>query len=412
MTILQVYLPEAGFAADNDVALKYALRATTGELQRSGSAAPAELPRADQVEIIVPASLVLFTEVRLPPVRGQKLRQILPFAVEEKILSDPGQVQVATGLRDAQGMTRVAILDRAWLDSVCDRLRQLGFRPERGYAETCLPELEPQAWTLIWDGHEGFVRTAQGAGLALDSMGEDGAPFALRRAVEEARDKQRLPEKIILRATDGAARIPDLALWTTQLGVSVAPGQDWEWAPRFLNTANAINLMQGDYAPSSSVRELLPQLRPILILAAIIIGAQVLATGADWWRLNREKKALSADMDKTFRTAFPDAKVVIDAPLQMQRNLADLRRASGQQQPADFLPLLYRSLPLINNAKRVEALNYDQESLKLDVLFSDGSAVEQLRNELVKTVPGASVEASTQKEDGVSARLALAGEQR
>ena len=412
MTILQVYLPEAGFAVDNDVALKYALRATTGELQRSGSAAPAELPRADQVEIIVPASLVLFTEVRLPPVRGQKLRQILPFAVEEKILSDPGQVQVATGLRDAQGMTRVAILDRAWLDSVCDRLRQLGFRPERGYAETCLPELEPQAWTLIWDGHEGFVRTAQGAGLALDSMGDDGAPFALRRAVEEARDKQRLPEKIILRATDGAARIPDLALWTTQLGVSVAPGQDWEWAPRFLNTINAINLLQGDYAPSSSVRELLPQLRPIIILAAIIIGAQVLATGADWWRLNREKKALSADMDKTFRTAFPDAKVVVDAPLQMQRNLADLRRASGQQQPADFLPLLYRSLPLINNAKRVEALNYDQESLKLDVLFSDGSAVEQLRNELVKTVPGASVEASTQKEDGVSARLALAGEQR
>ncbi len=411
MTILQIYLPEAGFVVDNDVELKYALRANTGELQRSGSAVPAELPRADQVEIIVPASLVLFTEVKLPPVRGQKLRQMLPYAVEEKILSDPEQVQVATGLRDAEGITRVAIVDRAWLDSVFDRLRQLGFRPERGYAETCLPELEPQGWTLIWDGHEGFVRTAQGAGLALDSMGDDGAPFALRRAVAEARVRQRLPEKIILRATDGAARIPDLALWTTQLGVSVVPGQDWEWAPRFLNTANAINLLQGDYAPSSSVRELLPQLRPILILAGLIIGAQVLATGADWWRLNREKKALAADMDKTFRAAFPDAKVVVDPPLQMQRNLADLRRASGQPQPTDFLPLLYRSLALISDAKRVEALNYDQGSLKLDVLFSDGSAVEQLRNDLVKTIPGASVEASTQKSDGVSARLALSGAQ-
>lgn len=412
LTILQVYLPEAGFAVDNDAAVNYALRATTGELQRSGSAAPAELPRADQVEIIVPASLVLFTEVKLPPVRGQKLRQLLPFAVEEKILSDPDQVQVATGLRDAEGVTRVAIVDRGWLNAVCDRLRQLGFRPERGYAETCLPELEPQAWTVIWDGHEGFVRTAQGAGLALDSMGEDAAPFALRRAVEEARAKQRLPEKIILRATDGAASVPDLALWTTQLGVSVVPGQDWEWAPRFLNTSNAINLLQGDYAPSSSMRELLPQLRPILVLAGIIIGVQVLATGADWWRLNQEKKALAADMGKTFRAAFPDAKVVVDAPLQMQRNLAELRRASGRQQATDFLPLLYKSLSLINNARRVEAVNYDQASLTLDVLFSDGRAVEQLRSELVKTVPGASVEASTQKEDGVSARLVLSAEQR
>ncbi len=409
LTILQVYVPETGFAVDSEIAVRYALRATTGELQRSGSAAPAELPRADQVEIIVPASSVLFTEVRLPPVRGQKLRQLLPFAVEEKILSDPDQVQVATGLRDAQGMTRVAILDRAWLDSVCDRLRQLGFRPERGFAETCLPELEPQAWTLIWDGHEGFVRTDQGAGLALDSMGDEGAPFGLRRAVEEARDRQRLPEKIILRATDAAARIPDLGLWTLELGVSVVPGQDWEWAPRFLNTGNAINLLQGDYAPSSSVRELLPQLRPILVLAGLIIGAQVLATGADWWRLNRERKALLAEMDQTFRSAFPDAKVVVDAPLQMQRNLADLRRASGQQQATDFLPLLYRSLPLVNNAKRLEALSYDQELLKLDVLFSDANAVEQLRNELVKTVPGASVEASTPKEEGVGARLAISG---
>ena len=406
MTILQVYLPEAGFGVDNEVAVKYALRAPTGELQRSGSAAPSELPRADQVEIIVPASLVLFTEVRLPPVRGQRLRQLLPFAVEEKILSDPNQVQVATGLRDAQGMTRVAILDRAWLDSVCDRLRQLGLRPERGFAETCLPELEPQAWTLIWDGHEGFVRTDQGAGLALDNMGDDAAPFALRRAVEEARDKQRLPEKIILRATDAAASVPDLALWTTQLGVSVVPGQDWHWAPRFLNTANAINLLQGDYAPSSSLRELLPQLRPILLLAGLIIGVQVLATGADWWRLNREKKNLTVEMDKTFKSAFPDAKVVVDAPLQMQRNLADLRRASGQSQSNDFVPLLAKVMPLISPAIGIEAMSYDQGALKVDALFRDESSVSELRDQL-KSVAGASIEASNPKEGGMAVRIAI-----
>ncbi len=406
MTILQVYLPEAGFGVDNEVAVKYALRAPTGELQRSGSAAPSELPRADQVEIIVPASLVLFTEVRLPPVRGQRLRQLLPFAVEEKILSDPNQVQVATGLRDAQGMTRVAILDRAWLDSVCDRLRQLGLRPERGFAETCLPELEPQAWTLIWDGHEGFVRTDQGAGLALDNMGDDAAPFALRRAVEEARDKQRLPEKIILRATDAAASVPDLALWTTQLGVSVVPGQDWHWAPRFLNTANAINLLQGDYAPSSSLRELLPQLRPILLLAGLIIGVQVLATGADWWRLNREKKNLTVEMDKTFKSAFPDAKVVVDAPLQMQRNLADLRRASGQSQSNDFVPLLAKVMPLISPAIGIEAMSYDQGALKVDALFRDESSVSELRDQL-KSVAGSSIEASNPKEGGMAVRIAI-----
>lgn len=408
MTILQIYLPEAGLANDNDIALRYALRHNTGELQRSGTGQPAELPRADRVDIIVPASLVLFTEVKLPPVRGQKLRQLLPFAVEEKILSDPEQVQVAAGARDEAGVTRVAVIDRAWLNAACERLRLLGMRPDNGFAETCLPELEPNAWTLIWDGNDGFVRTAVGAGLALDSMSEGGAPFALRRAVEEARGHARLPEKIILRATDAAASVPDLQLWTTQLGVSVVPGQDWHWAPRFLNTANSINLLQGDYAPSSSMRELLPQLRPILALAGLIVGIQVLATGADWWRLNHEKKALAAEMDKTFKAAFPDAKVVVDAPLQMQRNLADLRRASGQSQPNDFLPLLAKALPLINAATGVEAMNYDQGALKVDALFRDEGSVSELRNQ-VSSVPGASVEASNPKEGGIAVRIAISG---
>ena len=408
MTILQIYLPEAGLANDNDIALRYALRHNTGELQRSGTGQPAELPRADRVDIIVPASLVLFTEVKLPPVRGQKLRQLLPFAVEEKILSDPEQVQVAAGARDEAGVTRVAVIDRAWLNAACERLRLLGMRPDNGFAETCLPELEPNAWTLIWDGNDGFVRTAVGAGLALDSMSEGGAPFALRRAVEEARGHARLPEKIILRATDAAASVPDLQLWTTQLGVSVVPGQDWHWAPRFLNTANSINLLQGDYAPSSSMRELLPQLRPILALAGLIVGVQVLATGADWWRLNHEKKTLAAEMDKTFKAAFPDAKVVVDAPLQMQRNLADLRRASGQSQPNDFLPLLAKALPLISAATGVEAMNYDQGALKVDALFRDEGSVSELRNQ-VSSAPGASVEASNPKEGGIAVRIAISG---
>jgi general secretion pathway protein L len=121
MTILQIYLPESGLSNDSDISLRYALRANSGELQRNGTGQLNDLPRADRVDIIVPASLVLFTEVKLPPVRGQKLRQLLPFAVEEKILSDPDQVQVAAGQRDAAGITRVAIVDRAWLDASCDR---------------------------------------------------------------------------------------------------------------------------------------------------------------------------------------------------------------------------------------------------------------------------------------------------
>ena len=401
MTILQIYLPEVGLPGENDVPLRYALRNNAGELSRSGAASRAELPRADQVEVIVPASLVLFTEVKLPPVRGQKLRQMLPYAVEDKILSDPELVQVATGERDEEGSTRVAVVDRGWLSAALQQLHKLGLRPERGYTETCMPELEANAWTLVWSGGEGFVRTAPGAGFALDSMGQTDVPLALAKSVDEARVKNAAPEKIIFRAADSSQQVPDLAAWTAQLNVPVVPGQDWQWAPRFLNTTTAINLLQGEFAPASSLREVLPQLKPILILAACIIAAQILATSVDWWRLNREKKALLAEISQTYRKAFPDSKIGEDSmALQMQRNLADLRRAGGQQQQDDFLPLLGKSLPLLAGVGRVETLSYDQGALKLDLLFGDTTAAENLKIDLIKLLPGATVEATNPKQIG------------
>ena len=97
---------------------------------------------------------------------------------------------------------------------------------------------------------------------------------------------------------------------------------------------------------------------------------------------------------------------LVDAPLQMQRNLADLRRASGQSQSNDFIPLLAKVMPLIKSANGVEAISYDQGALKVDALFRDESSISELRDQL-KMVAGASIEASIPKEGGMAVRIAI-----
>jgi general secretion pathway protein L len=406
MTILHLYIPEEGIPLDNAHAFAYALRSNLGELQRSGSAALAELPGADRLELILPASLVLFTELKLPPVRGQKLRQMLPFAVEDKVLSEPDAIHVAAGSRDQDGITAVAIIDKAWLREVLEGLRKAGLRADRAMAETCLPELEPQAWTLVWNGQDGFVRTSQAFGLALDSVEESMTPLALARAVSEAKEAGKAPQRIIFRATDHA-RIPGFSNWSTALGVPVVPGKDWEWAPRYLSTAGTINFLQGEFSPTSGLRELVPELKPIWILAALIIALQAVATTFDWWRLSREQRSLTSEMDKTFRTAFPDAKVVVDAPLQMQRNLSELKRASGQAEQTDFLPLVAKAAALLSAPAKPQTLNYDNGQLKVDALFPDEQAVEELRGRVTSMGKQARIEATNRKDNGMSARLAI-----
>jgi general secretion pathway protein L len=408
MAILQIYIPESGLPTETAVPLRFAVRSKTGELTTSGLLPLAELPRGERVELILAAASVLITEIKLPPARGQKLRQALPFAVEENLLTDPETIHVGAGPRQASGLTAVAVVDKAWLTGLIDRLEQMGLRPDRIVTEIALPDLEANAWTIVWNGHDGFLRNGAFTGLALDAGGTDSVPLSLTRALADAKAKAQAPERIIVRTVDESSR-PDLEFWGAALGVPVTRGQDWEWAPRFLNLDSAINLLQGEFTPFASLRELVPRLRPIWTLALAILVVQVIATAADWWILSREQRALKLEMDKTFRQVFPDAKIV-DPPLQMQRNLAELRRASGELEANDFLPMLgdATSLLAVAPGNKIKALNFDNGALKVDVTVGQETALDALRAQVEERKLPAKIESSTPSSDGgVSARIAF-----
>jgi general secretion pathway protein L len=125
-------------------------------------------------------------------------------------------------------------------------------------------------------------------------------------------------------------------------------------------------------------------LRLPLILAGLIALLQVGATTTEWWLLSREKQHLQAAMEERFREAFPDARAIVDAPLQMQRNLAELRGTAGQMSPSDFMPLLSRVAPALDADSRgnLRAIRYEASQLSLDVAVTDQTAAENLLRRL------------------------------
>ncbi|HMS81070.1 MAG TPA: type II secretion system protein GspL, partial [Burkholderiaceae bacterium] len=80
---------------------------------------------------------------------------------------------------------------------------------------------------------------------------------------------------------------------------------------------------------------------PAALAAACAIAA-LAGLNLHWAQLSREKAALRASLEATFRGAFPQAQVVVDPLLQMNRNVAALRARSGQQGAEDAVPLLAR----------------------------------------------------------------------
>ena len=122
MSILHIFIPETGLGANCDWALREAVRT------RSGTSPWADVPRAEQLVLIVAASRVLLTRLNLPAVGQAKLREMLAFAVEDKLLAEPEKIHAVAAARGPSGDTDIAVIDKAWLRQQLAHLQQHGLR--------------------------------------------------------------------------------------------------------------------------------------------------------------------------------------------------------------------------------------------------------------------------------------------
>jgi general secretion pathway protein L len=174
-----------------------------------------------------------------------------------------------------------------------------------------------------------------------------------------------------------------------------------------------VNLLQGEFAPARFEPDWRQRLRIPLILAGIIVALQLGGGLADWLMLSYEKRQLDADMQMAFRQAFPEAKVVVDAPLQMQRNLAELRHARGLSDPEDFLPVLANAAPVLSQPEQlsIQSMQYENGILKMVVQLRGSQTPEQIRGRFQSAGMKAEIEkVETPKSGGAAVRLMLRGD--
>ena len=381
MSLLRIHIPADWPEAGPDAVLAWSRLGSRGERLDGGASPTAGLPRDSQCEIVVPAELVLLTQARLPRGRKRRLPALLPYAVEDRLGVDPDSVHVAAGAQQADGQTALAVIDKTWLGTVLARLRAAGLQPAHAWPETLLPALPEAGWVAAWSGRGGFLRTGTQRGFALDA-GETGQPpVALALALDAARTAPdgpaAAPARLLLRPCAGAP-LPDAAVWSRALALPVEAGAEWTPLGAHVDTAGAIDLLQGAFAPATFSRRDGQALRLPLILLGLIALVHGGATLIEWGQLRHERQQLRAAMEADFRAAFPEARVVVDAPLQMRRNLTELQRAAGQTTPRDFLPLLARASQAFDETNRrgLRGLRYEAQTLTLE--FAPGAADDAL----------------------------------
>jgi general secretion pathway protein L len=339
MSQLLISLPLPGQASAE---LVYAQISSAGMLTSHGLAVPALLPKANETILILPAQALSWHMAQLPKLpRGssaQKQQALLAGVLEEQLLDDPAQLHlVACPSLSLSGKTWVAACHKAWLQEEVSSLQAAGVP-----INSIVPQILPNtAGSLHASG------TPESAWLTYsDAQGVLTLPLS-----QSALLPQQWPESISLSAEPAVA-----ALAESVLGQRVNVQQASQWALQAVQAAKAqgVDLAQGDLAVSSggrawqslmsTLRDVLaaPAWRPVRYGLGVLLLANIIGLNAWAWKQSATLQDKKAQMNQLFVQSFPNVKVVVDAPLQMQRELTSLRQAQGQLSGRDFESLYAR----------------------------------------------------------------------
>ncbi len=340
-----------------------------------------------RVCVLVPAGDVVLTEADVPVKSGVKIREVVPFALEEQLADDIDSLHFAVGRRATEGArTPVAVVSRALMEQWLGELGEAGLAAEALYAESDLIPSNPGQSVALLDDDCVIVRPTGGSpstlpiealaeALALASPHGDqvitaertgsglvlytGAPEWHQRSHEVEAVRERFDGIKVQLLADGP-----LALLAQGLARA---------------STDAVNLLQGPYAPVNSFAGTWREWRVAALLLVSLIVLHALGGATELVALGRSERTLDAAITTTFRTAMPGERSAIDARRRMEQRLASLKGGGSGLLPA--LDALAQARAGTQGTV-LRALNFRQSGLDLTLTAPNVEALDRISQAL------------------------------
>lgn len=362
-SVLHIFLDDIPGEAAEYVDLQWVLVDENGVKIESGETdGYSELPQVQRMEIILPASKVFLTRIRLPERNAGAIKKVLRFAVEDQLATDPEKVHVAYGPQIGNELP-VAVVDRDWLSGIIGSFEECGISVSACQVETlCLPLAEDR-WSVFIGTREAFVRTGDYSGIVLDVTSDGSTPLSLISAINDHDMGIGIPDAIDVYIGPGVAE-PNADQWSSAIGAPVTIKGHWDRKQAATEVRmQGINLLQGELALKLKIAEFMPALKTTAALLTVLATLILSTVFLDWALLTREEHRLNTEMREMFMAAFPDTKEVVNAPLQMQRKLAELRLQTEEAGDNGMLPMLSGVSRALDGRMKYESIQYSKEKL-------------------------------------------------
>lgn len=338
-----------------------------------------------RVVVLVPSDEVLLTTAELPVRGAARIRQALPFALEEQVAEDLSRLHFAAGRHDAGGRVIAAVVRRERLETWLQRLQDAGIEPSVVTAEHGAVPQSPTATIWLVEGSACLVRTPGAMPIRVegDSL-EELLMFADPRGAD-AEGGDHLT--VYLDAADQSRLGDDLEALReslTSLDIRLLPdGLLPQLASAVVRDDAGVNLLQGAFAPHTGIQRMW---RPWRLAASLLVGLiamVIIQQAAELIQLRSIDKQLDQNIESVFRAAMPDVQRMVRPRQQMESRLAAIRAARGDS-AAPFLATLEsvsRALTAAPEAK-VESLSFRNGIMELKISAPSVDSLDRIQRQI------------------------------
>jgi general secretion pathway protein L len=358
----------------------------TAQGRAAASLLPATAGRGAEVVAVIPARALSWHSISLPErvlrsmlsgrIEPARARGVLAGVLEEQLLDDSEKLHFAvfdapTAAAGEPPRAWVAACDRAWLQSSLQTLESAGLGVSRIVAE-CSPSPPGTAMLLLNDDMspaQMLLCTPEGVSML------PWLPATLALAQAQV-DLEVLAEPAVMALAEKSFG-NQAVLQTSAQRLLLAAQSPWNLAQLELSASSGGRLRK---RLGAAWQQLLhsPQWRPTRWGLIALVAVQVIGLNALAWRQRSLLDAQRASLQTMLQQSFPEVKLVIDAPLQMQRAVDDLARARGIGSDADLGRVFAIIGPLAPKNLGLNSIDWSGQQMQLQATGLDASSVQPL----------------------------------
>lgn len=328
----------------------------------------AAIAAGKEIIVLVPAEDVLLLPTRLPKMSRARLKQALPYAIEEQLIADVETLHFAVSEREAEGDLTVAVVAHEKMQHWLALLQSWKITPHSMLPVSLALPVQAQTWHIFL-ADMAIFRPGLLQGFACDLPNfRDSLTLALTKAIPP-------PALIYLHNYTQAAVTQDLDLPVKIKEDSVKREHIIADLAHQAAKKPAINLLQNNYnhvRKKSTYPHMKKIVQATLFLALAWVGLLFFYPTVSYFIFKNKLQVIDSEIAKIYKNNFPQANNVIAPKAGMQKKLQKLNGQVGANRLLLLLGYVGKGLaatPTIQ-FKQIEFQN-NQFTLELTAASSD-----------------------------------------